>query len=134
MPSGTRSKSRSPSSSKRNFGSKTRKVRFSEKNPVIKYSLGTPSPTPYVPACTKNVRGKIAEYPCKLKYTVFQNEAEYREFQMYLHTLKSQDPDYVMSNNPEAEYSKHDFNKIQQHYKNLRKTGNIPIAPRRKKR
>jgi len=76
----------------------------------------------------------MTEYPCKLKYTVFQNEAEYRDFQMYLHTLKSQDPDYVMSENPEAEFSKHDFNKIQKHYNALRETGIIPIAPRRKNR
>jgi uncharacterized protein YecE (DUF72 family) len=76
----------------------------------------------------------MTEYPCKLKYTVFQNEAEYRDFQMYLHTLKSQDPDYVMSDNPEAEYSKLDFNKIQKHYNQLRETGNVPIAPRKQKR
>ena len=76
----------------------------------------------------------MKEYPCKLKYTVFENEAEYREFQMYLHTLKSQDPDYVMSNDPEAEYSKRDFNKIQKHYNQLRETGNIPITHRRQKR
>jgi uncharacterized protein YecE (DUF72 family) len=75
----------------------------------------------------------MTEYPCKLNYTVFQNEAEYRDFQMYLHTLKSQDPDYVMSDNPEAEYSKLDFNKIQKHYNQLRETENVPIAPRRKK-
>lgn len=115
MPSSSRKSSRSAKKSK---SPKTRKnVVFSENNSVKRYSPASYSPLEYVPKCKKDEHGKIAEYPCKLKYAVFQNKQEYDDYMFLLHQRRLERDDY--------------YNEVTNHYNELRKK--IPLRERRKK-
>lgn len=115
MPYTTRNISRSPKKSK---SPKTRKnVWFSENNSVKRYSPASYSPLKFVPKCTKDVYGKIAEYPCKLKYAIFQNKQEYDDYMFLLHQRRLEREDY--------------YNEVTNHYSEIRKK--IPLRERRRK-
>ena len=120
MPSGilkrsTLSKSKSPKKTK---SPKTRKrVVYSDINHVNTYSpiSRSPSNSPVYPKCRKDQYGNIVEFPCKMKYTSFQNKSDYYNYLTLMHNRNAEDPD---------------FEGIDAHYASTRKRG-IPVKSKR---